>query len=74
MSESISVTFLHPEQQTVTDVTESLVAFLASAREEVAVAIYDFSVDAPPPTRSLPRCRNSIGAACGCAWSITTSA
>ncbi len=48
MSESISVTFLHPEQQTVADVTESLVAFLASAREEVAVAIYDFSVDGPP--------------------------
>jgi len=59
MSESISVTFLHPEQQTVADVTESLVAFLASAREKVAVAIYDFSVDGPPSPRNR---RDAAGA------------
>ena len=48
MSDQITASFLHPEQQKLEDVTESLVEFLGSAREEVAVAIYDFHVDGPP--------------------------
>ncbi|MGI9657639.1 MAG: phospholipase D-like domain-containing protein [Gaiellaceae bacterium] len=48
MSDQISASFLHPERQSVGDVTQSLVDFLGSAREEVSVAIYDFHTDGPP--------------------------
>lgn len=48
MSDQITASFLHPERQSLEDVTGSLVEFLGSAREEVAIAIYDFHVDGPP--------------------------
>lgn len=48
MSGRISTAFLHPDRQTVADVTDDLVEFLGSARHQVAVAIYDFNVDGPP--------------------------
>ena len=35
MSDQITASFLHPERQSLEDVTQSLVGFLGSARHEV---------------------------------------
>ena len=59
MSDQVSASFLHPEQRSLEDVTQSLVHFLRSAREEVSVAIHDFHTDGPPAARAASRVRKN---------------
>jgi phosphatidylserine/phosphatidylglycerophosphate/cardiolipin synthase-like enzyme len=45
----LGLRFLHQGGQTVEDIAGSLAAFLATARSDVAIAIYDFHVEHEPP-------------------------
>jgi len=49
MSGELELRFLHQGGQTVEDISGALAAFLATAQRDVAIAIYDFHVEAEQP-------------------------